>query len=525
MPDPGPATAPTEVPPLATPPTRGAYVAAAGIVLLTTAVGFLFRDAVQPADVAMFYLLAVVIVASRHRRGPSLLATALGIVLFDVVFVPPYGQLGVHDAAYWLTFAMMFVVAMVMSDLTSRIRDQATQAEARERRTATLYELSRELASATTAEQVGTVLTRHLGAAVAGEAGFAHSAPTAGLEELDFPDTDLFAGPRVRDAARWVHAWDLPAGAGTGEFADLPLLLLPVRAALERHGVVAMRGMNLATLGISDRRTVELLVRQSALALERLALAAQREAAEVAIEAERLRATLLSSISHDLRTPLASIEGAGTALLEGGNTTLGASAGELLETIVEESQRMTRMVTNLLDMARVESGTLAARKSWVPLEEIIGVARLRLDRPLSGRPVEVRLPEAPFLVSVDELLMEQVVVNLLENACRYTPAETPIAISAWVDGEEVVVEVADRGPGIPAGEEEAVFQKFYRLASKRPSTDRSTTGTGLGLAICRGVVEAHGGRIWVESRPGGGTAFRFTLPRGMPPTAVAEVDD
>lgn len=510
------------LPPAPLAPTRGAYASATGIILVTTAVGFALRGVLQVTDIAMLYLLAVVIVASKHRRGPSLLATALSIVLFDLAFVPPYGELGVHDAAYWLTFAVMFVVAIVMSDLTSRIRDQAIQAEARERRTATLYDLSRELASATTADQVATVVTRHLGAAVAGEAGFAHAAPEIGPEELHFPDTPLFAEPRVRDAARWVHAWDLPGGSGTGEFADLPFLILPVRAALERHGVVVIRGTNLATLGISDRRTVELLVRQAALALERLSLAAQREAAEVAIEAERLRATLLSSISHDLRTPLASIEGAGTALLEGDPSTLGASASELLETIVEESQRMTRMVTNLLDMARVESGTLTARKSWVPLEEIIGVARLRLDRQLSGRPVEVRLPEAPFLVFVDELLMEQALVNLLDNACRYTPAETPIAIGAWTSGHEVVVEVADRGPGIPEDEAEAVFQKFYRLAAKGSSADRTTTGTGLGLAICRGVVEAHGGRIWMESRPGGGAAFRIAIPRDTPPPAVAE---
>lgn len=517
-------TLPVAVPPTPS-PGRGAYLVAAVLVLGTTVLGYALRGSLQPADVAMLYLLAVVIVASRHRRGPSLLATALGVILFDLVFVPPYGEFGVHDAAYWLTFAMMFVVAIVMSDLTSRIRDETEQAEARERRTATLYELSRELASATTADEVASVVTRHLGAAVAGEAAFARARPEQGPEALDLPDTPLLAEPRVRDAARWVLAWDLPAGVGTGEFADLPLLILPVRAALERHGVVVIRGATLGALEMADRRTVELLVRQAALALERLALAAQREAAEVAIEAERLRATLLSSISHDLRTPLASIEGAGTALLEGGSSTLGPNAAELLETIVEESQRMTRMVTNLLDMARVESGDLTPRRSWVPLEEIVGVARLRLDRQLTGRPVEVRLPDSPFLVSVDELLMEQVVVNLLDNACRYTPAQTPIALSAWVDGADVVIEVADRGPGIPAAESTAVFQKFYRLAATRPSTDRSTTGTGLGLAICRGVVEAHGGRIWVEARPGGGAAFRIAIPRGTPPSALAEVAD
>ena len=519
MTDPGPAT---PIIPTVKSSRAGAYLQAAVTVLLTTALGYLLRGVLQVTDVAMLYLLAVVIVASRFRRGPSVLATTLSIILFDVVFVPPYGEFGVHDTAYFLTFAMMFVVAIVMSDLTSRIRDQAEQAEARERRAATLYELSRELGNATTAAAVGSVVTRHLGAAVAGEAAFASPDPEAGPEELQFPPAPLFVDPRVRDAAKWVHAWDLPGGVGTGEFVDLDLLILPVRAALERHGVVVIRGPNLAALTGADRRTLELLVRHAALALERLSLAGQREAAEVAIEAERLRATLLSSISHDLRTPLASIEGAGTAVLAGDLAHAPAGTRELLETIVEESQRMTRMVTNLLDMVRVESGTLTARKAWVPLEEIIGVARLRLDRQLAGRRVDVRLPDGPLLLPVDELLMEQVVVNLVENACRYTPAETPIAIGAWTEGDEVIVEVADRGPGIPPGEEGAVFQKFYRLAAQRPSADRTTTGTGLGLAICRGVVEAHGGRIWVEPRPGGGAAFRFAIPRGTPPDAPAE---
>jgi two-component system sensor histidine kinase KdpD len=498
------------------------YLAASGTIAGTTLLGFFLRERLQVTDIAMLYLLAVVVVATRLRRGPSVLATALSIILFDLVFVPPYGTLGVHDAAYLLTFAMMFVVAIVMSGLTARVREQAEGAESRERRTATLYDLSRELGNATTADQVITVVTRHLGAAVAGEAAMATADVADAPEALQFPDQALFADPRARDAAHWVHAWDTAAGMGTGEFADLPLLLLPVRAALRRHGVVAVRGEGLATLGVADRRTLELLARHAALALERLSLAEQQERAEVAIEAERLRATLLSSISHDLRTPLASIEGAGTTLLDSDPALSPASTRELLATIVEESRRMTRMVTNLLDMVRVESGLLTARKAWVPLEEVIGVGRLRLDETLADHPVEVHLPDEPLLAPIDEILIEQVVVNLLENAARYTPRGTPITIGAWREGETIVVEVADRGPGIPPGEEEAVFQKFYRLASQRSRDGATSAGTGLGLAICKGVILAHGGRIWVEHRAGGGASFRFTLPAGSPPSPVEE---
>lgn len=515
-------TAPLLAPASAVPPPRaGGYVASAALVLATTLLCFLVRGRLQVTDVAMLYLLAVVVVAGRYARGPSIFASVLSILFFDLGFVPPYGRFDVHDAAYLLTFAMMFVVAIVMSGLTARIRAEAEAAAARERRTGVLYELSRELASATRAEEVAEVVSRHLGTAVGGEAAFAWAGGHDADSALRVPEGPLFADPRVREAAQWVYAWDLPAGAGTGEFADLPALLLPVRAALHRHGVVAIRGSGVATLAEVDRRTLELLARHAALALERISLAQQREAAEVAVEAERLRATLLSSLSHDLRTPLASIEGAGSTLLDPATPLPPTVSKELLTTIVEESQRMTRMVTNLLDMVRVESGALTARKAWVPLEEVIGVARLRLDTLLQGHPVEVHLPADPLLAPIDELLIEQVVVNLLENAARYTPAGTPIRISASRVGAEVLIEIADRGPGIPPGEEEAVFRKFHRLGGDGLNEPAGRPGTGLGLAICRGVVTAHGGKIWVERTSGGGAAFKFTLPAEAPPAAVA----
>ena len=251
----------------------GPYLGAIAIVLAMTALCFVLRAHLQVTDVAMLYLLAVVIVAGRYARGPSLLASTLSIVLFDLGFVPPYGRFDVHDAAFLLTFAMMFLVAVVMSGLTSRIRAAAEAAGARERRAAVLYELSRELATATHPEVVAEVVSRHLGTAVGGEAAFAPAGGTTGEESLRFPDGALFAAPRLREGAQWVYAWDLPAGAGTNEFADLPALLLPVRAALHRHGVVAIRGPGIALLAEADRRTLELLARHAALALERLSLA------------------------------------------------------------------------------------------------------------------------------------------------------------------------------------------------------------------------------------------------------------
>ncbi|HEX6670428.1 MAG TPA: ATP-binding protein, partial [Gemmatimonadales bacterium] len=234
-------------------------------------------------------------------------------------------------------------------------------------------------------------------------------------------------------------------------------------------------------------------------------------------EAERLRTTLLSSLSHDLRTPLAAIEGAGTTLLQDGGPGDPEARQELASTIVQESHRMSRLVANLLDMIRVETGALQVQREWQPLSDVAGVALIRMEEQLQGRRVTTHFPVSLPLVSVDEVLLEQVFVNLLENAARHTPPGTPIDLGAEERDGEVTVSVADRGPGVPAGEEERVFEKFQRVGST------PGTGVGLGLTICRGIVRAHGGRIWVERRPGGGALFRFTLPIvGTPPTLEPE---
>jgi two-component system sensor histidine kinase KdpD len=245
-----------------------------------------------------------------------------------------------------------------------------------------------------------------------------------------------------------------------------------------------------------------------------LAERTQRE--QVEIEAERLRTSLLSSLSHDLRTPLGAITGAASSLLEDRANVPEATRRGLLETILEESQRMSRLIGNLLDMIRVESGALQVQKEWQPLEEPVGVALIRLDDRLRDHPVTVTLPPDLPLVPLDTVLIEQVFINLLENAVKYTPAGTPIEISAVVTDGVVRVDVADRGPGLPPGEEARIFEKFHRVPSAAVAG-----GIGLGLTICRGIVTAHGGRIWAENRADGGAVFRFTLPlAGSPPAPV-----
>jgi len=260
---------------------------------------------------------------------------------------------------------------------------------------------------------------------------------------------------------------------------------------------------------------LETLSGQTAAALERLALTERSRQTAVEFEAERLRNALLSSLSHDMRAPLASIEEAANALLQ--NPEQPAARRALATTILQDSQQMGRLVANLLDMMRVESGALQVQKEWQLLSDVVGVALLRTEDQLREHPVTTSIPQDLPLVPIDEILLEQVFVNLLENAAQHTPAGTAVDIGAEARPDEVIAWVADRGPGLPGGEEERVFEKFHR------GTAAPGAGVGLGLAICRGIVAAHGGRIWAESRPGGGAIFRFTIPiAGTPPEVTTQ---
>jgi two-component system, OmpR family, sensor histidine kinase KdpD len=467
-------------------------------------------------DVAMVLLLGVVAVAALYRRGPAVLASVLSIAVFDFVFVPPYYTFGVHDTAYFLTFGVMLAVALVMSGFTARIRDQREEARERERRTAALYAMERELATATGRAALVAIAERHLGRAAGGTATLLLDDPAG---PPTWPAGGVFESATMRVAATWARERGLPAGWSTTSGAGAEAMAVPLRAAAHSLGLAVIRPSDPERrLSDAERDTVFALADLAAAALERGLRADESDRARGAIEAERLRTALLSSLSHDLRTPLGTIEGAASSLLEAPGALEVDARHELLQSILEESRRMTRLVTNLLDMIRVETGALAVQKEWQPLEEALGVALLRLEERLRAHPVQTRLPSDLPLVPIDELLIEQVFINLLENAVKYTPPGTPISVTAWPENGAVVVEVADRGPGVPPGEEEAVFGRFYRTSSA--ATADAGAGSGLGLTICRGIIAAHAGRIWLERRPGGGAAVRFTLPLAGPPMAT-----
>jgi two-component system sensor histidine kinase KdpD len=495
------------------------YRQTALIMALCTGVGLVvFPAYLSITDVAMLFLLASGIVASRYGRGPSVLAAFLAIGLFDFFFVPPRFTFAVSDLRYVLTFGVMLVIALLISVLTLRVRAQAETARERERRTAALYAMSRELAGTRGVSDLIAVAMRHVADTFQAPAQVLLP-DAAGRLELPAGGRAAFVmDEKERSVAQWVLERGRIAGAGTDTLPAAHALYVPLVTTTGSIGV-------LGVAPVDPRRlrdpTVQLLLEtfagQVAVALEREMLAQRTQRERLEIEAERLRTSLLSSLSHDLRTPLATINGAASSLLEG-HRIPEVTRHELLRSILGESQRMNRLIGNLLDMIRVESGALQVQKEWQPLEDTVGVALIRVGERLSEHPVSVKLPPDLPLVPLDEVLIEQVFVNLLENAAKYTPAGTPIEVSAVpVDGA-VRVDVADRGPGLPPGEEERIFEKFHRGGRESASEGG---GIGLGLTICRGIVTAHGGRIWAENRSGGGAVFHFTLPlAGAPPPAV-----
>jgi two-component system sensor histidine kinase KdpD len=495
-----------------------AYGLALAVVALCTGLAWLMFPHFHLSNLILVYLLGVVGVAIRWGRGPSVLASVLSVAAFDFFFVPPYLTFAVADTQYVVTFGVMLVVALVISTLTVRIRLQAESARQRERRTAALYAMSRELASTRGVEDILGAAVRHIVEVFRGQVVVLLPDPTGRLTRKTGYPTSFEIDSSEFGVSQWVYEHGQMAGLGTTTLPGAKALYLPLVASRGTLGVLGLRPEEPRSLEVPEQRhQLETFANQTALALERAHLAKEAQQAHVRAETERLRSSLLSSVSHDLRTPLAGITGAASSLLESDEQFDPATRKELLETLYEESDRLNRLVHNLLDMTRLESGSLRVRKEWHPLEEVVGAALNRLAKSFHGRSVTTCLPEGLSLVPIDDVLIEQVLINLLDNAVKHTPSGSPIEINAWARDDAVTVEIADHGPGLAPGDEERVFDKFYR------SNAPTSRGVGLGLAICRGIVEAHGGHISAQNRPDGGVAFRFTIPlTGTPPELERE---
>jgi two-component system sensor histidine kinase KdpD len=498
---------------------RSSLMWAALVVVGCTLVAWAMLRRFDKSNLIMVYLLGVAFVATRFGRWPSVLAAALSVAAFDFFFVSPHLTFAVSDTQYIVTFAVMLIVALLISTLAVRVRDQGERARHREERTRLLYTMSRELAGLRTPEAIAATAARQVSDVFKGPVQLLLANGEDRLQPVPAAAPGFPADARERAVADWAFTHDRPAGLGTDTLPGAAAIYLPLHGGDDPLGVLGVAPhADLLPLSRDHQDLLETLASQIAAPLRSARLAVQAERARLDAERERLRGTLLSSVSHDLRTPLSAITGAASSLRD--DLALGAAPRrELTQTIYEEAERLDRMVGNLLDMTRLEAAEVHLKREWHSLEEVVGAALERVEGRLEGRRVGTAIPADLPLVPIDGLLVQQLLVNLLENALKYTPPTASLRIEATARGGGVEVVVADDGPGLPPGGEELVFEKFYRSAGGHD-------GFGLGLAIARAIADAHGGRILAENLEPHGARFRVTLPIvGTPPAGRAPDDD
>jgi two-component system sensor histidine kinase KdpD len=495
------------------------YLWAAGATLISAVLAKLMHGRFEQSNLAMIFLLGVALIASRFGRGPSIFASVLGVLVFDFFFVTPYHSFAVSDTQYLITLGAMLAVAMLISNLTANVRSQAKVAAHRERRAAMLYAMSKDLAAAASEGEIVRTAVRHIYVEFGSQNVIlfpdAHGRIVYPQEE-SIPESLRQADLSV---AQWVFDHNELAGQGTTTLPGAKAVYFPIDDGSTVLGVLALNPVNLRRVFLPEQqKLLATFLRLIAQALARLRFADQAKKVALQIETEGLRNSLLSSISHDLRTPLATIVGSASTLAEDTGSLKPEDRKELSRAIHDEARRMSNLVSNILDMARLDAGMIRLRKEWYPVEEIIGTVLTRFGKQTAGREVKVTLPPGIPLIYCDAVMIEQVLSNLLENALRYTPPGSPLEIAAEISPEWVEISLADRGPGIPEGLENRLFEKFYRV---RDETAQS--GVGLGLPICRAIVAVHGGSIRGHNRPGGGAVFAFMLPLDhSPPDALQE---
>lgn len=494
------------------------YAWAAAATAACTLLGMAMSPAFELVNIAMVYLLAVVLLAARYGRGPAVATSVFGVAAFDFFFVPPQLTFAVADVQYLITFAIMLAVGLVISGLTASVRLQARVAGHRERRTALLYAMSRELAATRGLESMARAAVRHVSEVF--DSQVVVLLPDAG-GRVRYPRGESIAGSlhgTDLGIAQWVQDHGLPAGLGTDTLPGSEALYLPLKGAHAVLGVLGVLPGNARRVLLPEQfHLLETFAAQVALALERAQLGERAQRASIDAETEGLRNALLASISHDLRTPLAVIAGASSNLAERGEQLPAPERAALARSIYDQSRQMGDLVAKVLEMTRLESGGIAPARDWHSLAEIAGAVLRRLAERLAAHPVRVDFAADLPLARVDATLIEQVLANLLENAAKYTPSGTAITLRAALENGEFLLAVEDEGPGLPPGDPEQLFAKFQRGAA-----EGAVGGVGLGLAICHAIVRLHGGRIWAERRPQGGAAFRFTLPLEESPPVPAE---
>jgi two-component system sensor histidine kinase KdpD len=484
----------------------GRYFVSLLLVVISTLLGLLIRGNLEPANLVMLYLASTVISAVFLGRGPSLLTAVAGVLAFDFFLIPPYFTFAVSDTQYIITFIALFIVSLLVSSLTARVREQAGAAVQREKQTSVLYDLSKDLTSAADLLQVANIIISQIGRAFGRDVAI--FLPDNQQLQIFASSPNYQPDENELAVAAWAYQHDQPAGRGTDTLPAASLRCHPLKTSNGIVGVLGVRSKDQTNFLSSEQRlTLAAFANQSALAIERARLSEQASQAELLRATESLQTALLNSISHDLRTPLVSITGALSSLDEDNGTLNESTRRALIENARGEADRLNRLVGNLLNMTRIESGAIKLRLEAEDIQDVIGTALEQLGSRVANRKIQVNVPAGFPLVPMDFTLIAQVLVNILENAIKYSPADSTIEASAELLDEKIRLKIADRGSGIPSEDLTRVFDKFYRV--QRPE---NVSGTGLGLSISKGIIEVHHGTIYASVREGGGTIITIELP-------------
>lgn len=488
--------------------TEGASLAQLGVVAAVvsavTLLNFGLRSATGYHALSLTYLLAVVVLGFRVGRGPAVAGAALSALLWNFLFVPPLYTFRVGTLHDGLMLGMFLVVALAMGQLTARLRSQERAERIREERATALYLLTRDLAGCKNLPELLAVVVRQLRDTFAARVAVLLPDPGSPDQLLPYPFGTLDLSPKEQSVSVWVFRNGRPAGHSTDTLPSASALHLPLNSPSGCLGVIALEGPGFEKQTPGQRDLVEGFVRQIALVLDRQRLRDAELDARLVAESERLGKTLLNSVSHELRTPLAAMTSAASGIAAAGP--LSPAQDGMLHELQEASERLNRLVRNLLDVARLEAGQVRARLDWCDPGDLCRVAARQVREPLARHAFTLDVPPVLPLIRADFVLMEQALANLLINAAHHTPPGTEVSLRALVNSRELILEVADRGPGLPVGDTCRVFDRFHRAESA------PTGGLGLGLSIVKGFVEANGGRVEAQARPGGGALFTIRMP-------------
>ncbi len=487
------------------------YWAALFISACCTCTAALMFPHFELTNLVMVYLLGTTVAALRLGRGPASFAVVVNAIVFDFCFVPPRFSFAAANLQYLVTFAVMLVMALVIASLVANVRAQTRVAGARERRTSLLYAMSRELAATRSFNNLARVAIKHVAETFASGATVLLPDADGRLRALQGVELAESLEGADLSIAQWVFDHGRPAGLGTDTLPAAPAQYVPLTGTHKTLGVLAVQPKQRRALLLPEQRhLLETFAGQIALAIERSQRADEAEAARVAVETESLRNSLLASISHDLRAPLMSIAEASRALNDPAVSANESARTRLARSIGDKAREMSELISNVLDLMSFEVGKVHLHRDWQRIGDLVGAAVARLGGRFGDRPIDVILPAELPSVYVDATLVTRVLVNLLENAIKHTPAKTRITVSAGLEGEAMRIVVDDNGLGLPP-DPERLFAKF-----QRGRDDSNAGGAGLGLALCRAIINAHGGHISAMQRPGGGARFMFTLPTAAP---------